>query len=101
MVPMLLIEKKNGWKKAVRTAGGGTSNAPPSKEERMRGGVPDRQGCFEEALLRRFVNTANIRLSKKRVLRFSGLFHKIKSLPPMGRQFVFSGPSVGFNDGRC
>ena len=67
----------------------------------MRGGVPDRRGCFEEALLRRFVNTANIRLTKKRGLRFSGLFHKIKSLPPMGRQFVFSGPSVGFNDGRC
>ena len=66
----------------------------------MRGGVPDRRGCFEEALLRRFVNTANIRLTKKRVLRFSGLFHKIKSLPPMGRQFVFLGPSVGFNDGR-
>jgi len=67
----------------------------------MRGGVPDRRGCFEEALLRRFVNTANIRLTKKRVLRFSGLFHKIKSLYSPRAGGRFSGPSVGFNDGRC
>ncbi len=91
MKAILFIEKKNRGRQVESGGVQESANAPASREFALWSRLAAGRAVLPDALSSRFVNTANFRFRAKTLLRFSELFHKIKSLPPARRQFVFFG----------